>query len=158
MRGIISTGGCRFDYRVQTFRPCRDTRGENHTFSIWALWFEDIKEYVLLGKPENNNPFMWLHAVHNPNVCFVVVDPFIFKRDYSPSINEEVLQKLEVQDPADIHFLSIVVIPQDMSRMTANLQGPIVVNTKKNIAMQVILDDGKYTTRHYILDEMKKGA
>jgi flagellar assembly factor FliW len=82
----------------------------------------------------------------------------MFKKDYSPSINEEVLQRLEVQDPADIHFLSIVVIPQDMSRMTANLQGPIVINAKKNIAMQVILDDGKYTTRHYILDEMKKGA
>ncbi|MGI6190127.1 MAG: flagellar assembly protein FliW [Caldicoprobacteraceae bacterium] len=127
-------------------------------FPYGLYGFEDIKEYVLLGKPENDNPFMWLHAVHNPDVCFVVVDPFMFKKDYSPSINEEVLQRLEVQDPADIHFLSIVVIPQDMSRMTANLQGPIVINAKKNIAMQVILDDGKYTTRHYILDEMKKGA
>ena len=87
-------------------------------FPYGLYGFEDIKEYVLLGKPENDNPFMWLHAVHNPDVCFVVVDPFMFKKDYSPSINEEVLQRLEVQDPADIHFLSIVVIPQDMSRLS----------------------------------------
>lgn len=120
--------------------------------------FEEVKEYVLLGKVGDDNPFMWLHAVHNPDVCFVVIDPYVFKKDYSPSINEEVLHKLEVEDTADIRFLSIVVIPQDMSNMTANLQGPIVINAKKNIAMQVILDNDKYTTKHYILEEMKKGA
>lgn len=127
-------------------------------FPYGLYGFEDIKEYVLLGKVGDDNPFMWLHAVHNPDVCFVVIDPLVFRKDYSPSINEEVLHKLEVEEPSDIRFLSIVVIPQDISKMTANLQGPIVINAKKNIAMQVILDDDKYTTRHYILEEMKKGA
>ena len=65
---------------------------------------------------------------------------------------------MEVEDPADIRFLSIVVIPQDVSRMTANLKSPIVINAKKNIAMQVILDDEEYSTKHHILEEMKKGA
>jgi len=42
--------------------------------------------------------------------------------------------------------------------MTANLKGPIVINAKKNIAMQVILDKEDYKTKHYILEEMQKGA
>ena len=88
----------------------------------------------------------------------MVIDPLIFKKDYSPSLNEEVLHKLEVEEPTDIRFLSIVVIPQDTSKMTANLKGPIVINAKKNIAMQVILDNEEYSTKHYILEEMKKGA
>ncbi|HHU17957.1 MAG TPA: flagellar assembly protein FliW [Clostridiales bacterium] len=127
-------------------------------FPYGIYGFEYIKEYVLLGKVGDDNPFIWLHAVHNPDVCFVVIDPFVFKKDYSPSINDEVLNKLEVEDPADIRFLSIVVIPQDVSRMTANLKSPIVINAKKNIAMQVILDDEEYSTKHHILEEMKKGA
>ena len=75
---------------------------------------------MLLGKPENDNPFM--APCDNPDVCFVVVDVYV-QKDYSPSINEEVLQRLEVRILLT-YFLSIVVIPQDMSRMTANLQGP----------------------------------
>ena len=127
-------------------------------FPYGLYGFEDIKEYVLLGKVGDDNPCIWLHAVYNPDVCFVVIDPLIFKKDYSPSLNEEVLHKLEVEEPTDIRFLSIVVIPQDTSKMTANLKGPIVINAKKNIAMQVILDNEEYSTKHNILEEMKKGA
>ena len=42
--------------------------------------------------------------------------------------------------------------------MTANLKALSVINAKKNIAMQVILDDEEYSTKHHILEEMKKGA
>ncbi len=128
------------------------------TFPFGILGFEHIKEYVLLGKVGNDNPFMWLHAVEHPEVCFVVMDPYTFKKDYLPSVNQDVLHKLEVEDPSDIRFLSIVVIPKDVSKMTANLKGPIVINAKKNIAMQVILDKEDYKTKHYILEEMQKGA
>lgn len=128
------------------------------TFPFGILGFEHIKEYVLLGKVDHDNPFMWLHAVEHPEVCFVVMDPYTFKKDYLPSVSQEVLHKLEVEDPSDIRFLSIVVIPKDVSKMTANLKGPIVINAKKNIAMQVILDKEDYKTKHYILEEMQKGA
>ena len=32
--GIISTGGCRFDYRVQTFRPCRIPGRKSYVFHM----------------------------------------------------------------------------------------------------------------------------
>ncbi len=120
--------------------------------------FEEIKEYVLLGRVEDDNPFKWLQAVRNPDVCFVVVDPFVFKKDYSPTVNQKVLEKLEVEDVGDIRYLSIVVIPKEMARMTANLKSPLVINARKNIAMQVILDREEYQVRHYILEEVQKGA
>lgn len=40
--------------------------------------------------------------------------------------------------------------------MTANLQGPLVINTKKMLAKQLILSDGKYASRHYIFPQLKK--
>ncbi len=120
--------------------------------------FEDIKEYVILGKKNSDNPFMWFQAVHHPEVCFVVIDPLTFKKDYSPSIDQRILETLEVEDRADIRFLAIVVIPADTSKMTANLRAPIVINAKKNIAIQVILDEEEYKIKHYILEEIQKGA
>ena len=120
--------------------------------------FEDIKEYVILGRKNSDNPFMWFQAVQNPDVCFVVIDPLIFRKDYSPPIDQTVLETLEVEDEADIRFLAIVVIPDDTAKMAANLKAPIVINAKKNIAMQVILDTDEYKIKHYILEEIQKGA
>jgi len=128
------------------------------TFPDGIYGFEDIKEYVLLGKVGDDNPFKWLQAVHNPHVCFVVVDPFIFKKDYSPCVGKRMMEKLKVENEQDIRFLNIVVIPDDISRMTVNLKSPIVINARENLAAQIIMDTDEYSTRHYIFEEMGKGA
>ena len=44
--------------------------------------FENVKEYILLGKQENENPFFWLQSLDNPQLAFVVVDPFYINDDY----------------------------------------------------------------------------
>ncbi len=37
--------------------------------------------------------------------------------------------------------------------MTTNLSGPIVINAEKKLGKQVILDDDRYTTKHYIFQQ-----
>lgn len=128
------------------------------TFPEGLYGFESIKEYVILGKVGDDNPFKWLQAVNDPDVCFVVIDPVSFKKDYAPVISENIYNQLDVKDPKEIRILSIVVIPRDASRMTANLKSPIIINARKNIALQVILEQEEYSTRQYILEEIKKGA
>lgn len=128
------------------------------TFKKGIYGFEDEKRFVLLGKVDDENPFKWLQAVDNKDLCFVVIDPFVFRKDYSPVIDESIINLIETQKEEDIRFLSIVVIPEDHAKMSANLRSPIIINAKKNLAMQYILEQDEYTTRHYILDEMQKGA
>ena len=38
--------------------------------------------------------------------------------------------------------------------MTANLQGPIIINAQNSLGMQGIQTDDRWKTRHYILEEM----
>jgi len=128
------------------------------TFPQGIYGFEDLTKFILLGTTGESNSFMWLHAVDDPKVCFVVIDPFAFKEDYAPAVGDEVLETIETESFEEIRFLSIVVVPEDIKRMTANLKSPIVINSVKNIAVQAILDDEKYGFKHYILEEMKKGA
>ena len=51
-----------------------------------------------------------------------------------------------------------MTIPSNPSEMTANLQGPVIINPEKRLGRQVISLSDKYNVRHRILDEMKKAA
>jgi flagellar assembly factor FliW len=49
-----------------------------------------------------------------------------------------------------------VTVPDNVSRMSVNLQGPILVNKLNNLAKQIVLVHSPYTTCHYIADELEK--
>jgi flagellar assembly factor FliW len=51
---------------------------------------------------------------------------------------------------------AIVVIPEDVRKMTANLAAPVLINTMNNRGKQVTLEKGNYMIRHYILDELER--
>lgn len=55
-------------------------------------------------------------------------------------------------------MFAIVTIPTNPSDMTANLQGPIIVNPDKRLGRQAISLSDRYSVRHKILEEMKKAA
>lgn len=120
--------------------------------------FEDLKRWALLGKTDEESSFMWLHAIDDPAICFVVIDPFVFRKDYSPEPDEGILARIETENAQDLRVLAIVTVPEDISRMSANLKSPIIINSAKNIAVQLVMDSDKYGFKHYILDEMQKTA
>jgi len=128
------------------------------TFPQGLYGFEDLNRFVLLGKTDDPNPFMWLHAVDDPKVCFVVIDPFVFRKDYSPEPDEITLEILEMENTETLRVLTVVTIPEDIKKITANLKSPILINSVKNIAVQLVMDKEEYGFKHLILDEMKRTA
>ncbi|MCL2210508.1 MAG: flagellar assembly protein FliW [Treponema sp.] len=115
--------------------------------------FEDYVEYVLLAD-EEHKPFYWLQSVDEKEIAFVLIDPFLFRKDYEANITDEELAEIGITSPEKIQIYAIVTIPQDGSPMTANLQGPIVINEENMTAKQAILSDMKWKTRHDILAEL----
>ncbi|MBU1863481.1 MAG: flagellar assembly protein FliW [Candidatus Omnitrophica bacterium] len=118
-------------------------------FPEGIIGFHSIKRFVLLGK--ESRLVMWLQAVDNPKVAFIVVNPFLFETDYDPKLTQEEYDFLKVKDSNDLHILAIVVVPEDPEKMTANLLGPIVINTKEKLGKQVILLEGNYSVKHSIV-------
>ena len=47
-------------------------------------------------------------------------------------------------------------MPSNPQNMTANLKAPLVFNLKNRKGKQLILNNPAYTTRHNILEEVKK--
>ena len=96
--------------------------------------------------------FWWLQSVDDGSVAFVVINPFIIKPDYKPIIQDNDVELLEVESPEDVILMSIVTIRSDPFRVTANLRAPIVINLKKRLAKQIILDKSDYPIQYSMVD------
>lgn len=125
-------------------------------FPEGIIGFHSLKRFALLGK--KSRLVMWLQAVDNPKVAFIVVNPFLFEPEYNPRLTQEDMDFLKIQDTSDLHILAIVVVPEDPQKMTANLLGPIVVNTRERIGKQVILLDGGYSVKHPVVRQLSEAV
>jgi flagellar assembly factor FliW len=122
------------------------------TFPAGLYGFESLKDYVLLDGEKQ--PFFWLQSLESVGAAFVLIDPFLFRPDYEMDINDDELTEIGVQTPENALFFTIVTVPQDGGPMTANLQGPIVINRKQRLGKQVILNDPRWRTKHDIQQEL----
>ncbi|HHW13569.1 MAG TPA: flagellar assembly protein FliW [Firmicutes bacterium] len=124
------------------------------TFPDGLLGFEASKRFVILDHaPET--PFKWLQSVDDPDLAFVIINPAEFMPDYAVELGRDDVVKLGLKDASEAAVYVVVVIPEDPSAMTANLQGPLVVNAERRLGRQVVLADGRYRTRHPILAELQ---
>ena len=121
------------------------------TFPEGVPGFERLKRYGLV-QVDDEAPFMRLLSVDEPGVGFVILNPTLIWTDYDPKIGREDLEGLGIQSDEDLGMYCIVTLSPEPSRVTANLKGPIAINTKTMAARQMILVDERYTTKHSLLD------
>jgi flagellar assembly factor FliW len=113
--------------------------------------FNDNKEFVIIQTPEFA-PFEWLVCIDTATkLRFAVINPMLFRPDYSPNIEKEQIEDLEIEKPEDILLYAIVTIKKDPAESTANLLGPVIINKTKRIGKQVIIEDTNYTTKEKII-------
>jgi flagellar assembly factor FliW len=122
------------------------------SFPQGLFGFESCRDYVLLDAEKE--PFYWLQSVDSVQTAFILVNPFLFRPDYEVNINNEELSDIGIKEPGKALIFAIVTIPADGTPMTANLQGPVVINRDTHAAKQVVLADPRWKTRHDILAEL----
>lgn len=122
-------------------------------FPSGLFGFEEYHKYAIIEA--EYKPFYWLQSVDESGLAFIIVDPFLIINDYSLDIDDKTLSEIGIKSPEDVVLFSILTIPIDGTAVTANLQGPIVVNKNNNKALQVILSDSKWTTKYNIIKFLK---
>lgn len=118
--------------------------------------FESFKDFVLLDA--ERQPFYWLQSLDVEQVAFVLINPFLFRPDYEMNIDNEELLPVGISDPGKALIFSIITIPGDGSPMTANLQGPLVINRDNRMGVQAVLTDSRWNTKHDIVAELSAAA
>jgi flagellar assembly factor FliW len=118
------------------------------TFPSGLLGFSSFRQYAML-QPDEEGIFFWLQSLDAPELAFVVTDPRLWISDYQATIRREQMSQLELASFDDAQIL--VIVNKYDQTLTANLQGPLVVNLTNRHALQLVLADRKWTTRHELL-------
>ncbi len=105
------------------------------------LGFEDTKRYTLISPLGEDTFPMWLQSVDNVQPCFVVYDPMQIYSDYSFEISDEEQELLKIDENTPYRCLAVAIVPEDFKKTTINLRCPLVINTRDNIAAQIILEE-----------------
>jgi flagellar assembly factor FliW len=107
---------------------------------------EELKSFALL-QFEDSYPIIWLQSVEDGDICLPVLDTFAVLPDYVFNIDDADVKELELKGPEDLHIISVLVIPDNIEQMTVNLAAPIIINTVKGKAKQIILGGSDYNVR-----------
>jgi flagellar assembly factor FliW len=124
-------------------------------FPKGILGFEQFQKYIIL-QHEESEPFRWMQSIEDPNLAFVITNPAYFFPNYKIEMHLRELNEIEVSEESNVETYVIVTIPKDISQMSANLQGPLLINTDVGLGKQVVFVNSRYTIRHYVMDELKK--
>jgi flagellar assembly factor FliW len=119
------------------------------TFPAGLLGFSSFGRFALL-QPDDEGIFFWLQSIDAPELAFVVTDPSLWVSDYQATIRRDQLDQLEIAEPDDAQVF--VIVNKYDRILTANLQGPLVINLKNCQAMQLVIADRRWTTRHQIVE------
>ena len=114
--------------------------------------FPDLTEFALIHDEEKKGGIRWLQSMQEPQFALPVLNPLDVLETYNPQVEDELLKPLGDLAPDDMLVLVTVTVPSDLTKMTVNLRGPIVINTATMKASQVITEGDTYSVKYPIYE------
>lgn len=142
--------------KTRDFGEILVTEEDTINFTSGIYGFEDFKKYIIL-KDSPDDDIMFLQSIDNMDLSFVLVDPYSILISYNPLLQEEDLYDLKSNNEAELKYLVIAIIKDNIKDSLVNLKNPIVINPNNRSAKQVILQNS-YPLRYNIIsaEEGKK--
>ncbi|MBR1861051.1 MAG: flagellar assembly protein FliW [Lachnospiraceae bacterium] len=127
------------------------------TFDKGIIGFPELQRFTLIHDEEvgANAGIRYLQSMDEPGFAIPVMDPLLVKPDYDPEVNDELLSGLGELNENNLLVLVTVTVPSDLTKMTVNLQGPIIINAESRKAAQIIVDSSEYPVKYPIYDILK---
>jgi flagellar assembly factor FliW len=114
------------------------------------LGIPDSTGYVLVETGDDDATYFWLQSIDEPDVAFLATTPWQFFPDYELVVGDDELDALALRRPEDAEVFLLLTVHRDGEQVrdiTANLLGPVVVNTATRRARQLVLEHASYTTQ-----------
>lgn len=125
-------------------------------FPEGLIGFPEYKRFVVLNTSPGLDLIKWLQSVDEPDLGFAVVDPRQVFPDYDPEFCPSDLAPLQAPSPGDLVMLSILTVPPDITKITANLLAPLVINPRNRLGKQVITLSPQYTIKHLVFSFVRE--
>ncbi|MBG60056.1 MAG: flagellar assembly protein FliW [Halobacteriovoraceae bacterium] len=124
------------------------------TFSEGVLGFEKLKQFFVVD-PGDSTLILWMQSIEDSEIAFPIIEPKIFKPDYVAKLLPADMASVDLEALSDAKIYSILTIPSNITEMSANLKAPIVINNKKKVAKQIVLQDSKLSVKYEMYKDLK---
>src|SRR6218665_1294624 len=71
------------------------------------IGFPELKRYVLLDH-DKDSPFKWLQSLDDGAIAFVLINPLLFKPEYTVEVTEVEVSDLELKNEDDA-VISVII-------------------------------------------------
>lgn len=130
-------------------------------FPAGIIGFPDLTDFALIHDEEKGTDTIhWLQSVQEPGFAMPVMDPLLVAPAYNPEVDDEILKPIGELNPDEVLVLVTVTVPSDLTKMSVNLRGPIIINAAEKKACQVIVEGDDYDVKfpiYEILNAKKAG-
>ena len=123
--------------------------------------FPNSKRFVLMEEPDRSgnvdNLFYWLQSVDDSELALMLMDVTRIMPEYDPSVDLDDVKELELQHDNDSYFVyNVVVVPEEVEKMSVNLKAPIIINDRLKRGKQVLSKNEDYAIKYFIYEELNK--
>ena len=127
------------------------------TFEDGIIGFPDLKHFTLIHDEEKGKDagIRYFQSIEEPAFAMPVMNPLMVCEDYNPQVSEEFLSSLGNISDENIVVLVTVTVPTDLTKMTVNLQGPIIINSDEKKGAQIIVEGSDYPVKFPIYEILK---
>jgi flagellar assembly factor FliW len=116
--------------------------------------FRNMTRFVMIER-EEIWPFSCFQSLDDADLSFYIMKPAIFMPDYRLDMQQAVREAgWEGDSPGDVELYVIVNTSAGVpEQTTANLVGPLVLNTRRREADQLVLHNSPYSHQHLIFSK-----
>ena len=102
---------------------------------------------------EENSPFYFLQSVSNPDLTFLLVDPYRFFSGYVFELEDDMAQELGFSEENHPGVYTLTTLHDKIEDATVNLLGPVLINWRSRRAVQITLHNSSFTVRQPLFPE-----
>ena len=119
------------------------------TFTQPIIGFQEFRRFLLFAGPPDSGVH-WLQSTDSGELAFLLTDPRQVIPDYRVPLGQHDLGELAATTVADVDVFTLLVIPEDKSKVRTNLKAPILINPKQRLGKQVVLDRSNYPIQFFL--------
>ena len=105
------------------------------------MGFPNSTRYIMFPYSDDSS-FFWLQSIDEPEIAFIVINPFDFFNDLVFEVSDDDAQSINLERGEDVEIFTLVTIPDGApEEMRTNLAGPVVVNVANRQGRQILVKE-----------------
>ena len=127
-------------------------------FPNGIIGFEDYKRYAIMFDEDKDSEvrISWLQSLDEPLLALPIIEPLAVVSEYAPMIEDELLKPLGNPADEDLLLFLALTVPSDMTKITANMKAPFIINTVERKGAQLIVDNADYPVKFNVYESVQK--